>query len=275
MDKDISQLQQEQVKKLSELGEKLRHLREAQGLTLGQVAAITLIQSRLLSAIETGNIHQLPEPVYIRGFIKHYADALGLDGNEFSLAFPTELDLRIPKSSWKDLPAAQLRPVHLYVAYILLVMVAIKGLSYLMNQSAAWVNAGISGLPAEIQMPQTNSPESQPDLVMPSPASPKVEPVVPSKPVRIDVTVTDPSWIKIVADGKTQFQGLLPEGTKKTWTADTQLRIRAGNAGGVLVAYNKSQPQPLGNPGAVEERVYSVAQQAASLPGADPSLIAR
>jgi hypothetical protein len=44
-----------------------------------------------------------------------------------------------------------------------------------------------------------------------------------------------------VADGQTQFQGILPEGTKRTWEAKQELFVKAGNAGGVLMAVNDGQ----------------------------------
>jgi hypothetical protein len=72
--------------------------------------------------------------------------------------------------------------------------------------------------------------------------------------------------VRIKADGKTEFEGILTEGTQRTWTADSQITIRAGNAGAVMVAYNEGQSTRLGAPGAVEEVKFPTDQQAASLP---------
>jgi cytoskeletal protein RodZ len=75
--------QQEQIEKLEELGSRLRQCRTAQSLPIEEVAARTRIQARLLNAIEEGRLDQLPEPVYIKGFIKQFAEAVGLNGVEF------------------------------------------------------------------------------------------------------------------------------------------------------------------------------------------------
>jgi len=48
----------------------------------------------------------------------------------------------------------------------------------------------------------------------------------------------------------------LKPGTQKTWQAQEKLVFVAGNAGGLLVAYNNGQAQKLGEPGAVEELVW-------------------
>ncbi|HEY9734819.1 MAG TPA: DUF4115 domain-containing protein, partial [Trichocoleus sp.] len=78
-----------------------------------------------------------------------------------------------------------------------------------------------------------------------------------NRPIRVETTLTDQSWLRVVADGKTQFEGILQQGENRTWTADQQLTVRAGNAGGVVVSYNEGQAQALGKPGMVAEITYS------------------
>jgi hypothetical protein len=85
------------------------------------------------------------------------------------------------------------------------------------------------------------------------------------------VTLTAQSWLRIEVDGKTDFQGILPEGTQRTWTAASKLTVRAGNAGGVMVAYNDGTPTQMGEPGAVKELTFTAPQQSASLPSPIPS----
>ncbi|MBD1870602.1 helix-turn-helix domain-containing protein [Oculatella sp. FACHB-28] len=267
MNKDIvSQAEQNQSDKLSEIGAYLRQAREERLLTLEQVAAKTLIQARLLNAIEHGKLHQLPEPVYIRGFIKRYADALGLSGAEVANAFPAGSGLRTTQPSWKNSPAAQLRPIHLYLIYVLLIVAAVSGLSYLMSRSASWVSAETNNV---IQAPatETTTPEASPTA---SPAPQATTPAASDKPVRVAVTLTEQSWLRVEVDGQTDFQGILPEGTERTWTADSQLTVRAGNAGGVQVSYNDSKPESMGAAGNVEEVTFSASQDSASLPATAP-----
>lgn len=267
MNKDIvSQTEQNQSDKLSEIGAYLRQAREERLLTLDQVAAKTLIQARLLNAIEHGKLHQLPEPVYIRGFIKRYADALGLSGAEVANTFPTSSGLRATQPSWKSSPAAQLRPIHLYLVYILLIVAAVSGLSYLMSRSASWVSAETNNV---IQAPaaETTTPEASPTA---SPSPQAATPAASNKPVRVAVTLTEQSWLRVEVDGQTDFQGILPEGTERTWTADSQLTVRAGNAGGVQVSYNESTPESMGASGNVEEVTFSASQDSASLPATAP-----
>ena len=60
-------------------GEKLREAREAQGLSLAEIAARTRVPVRQLEAIEAGNDAALPSITYSVGFAKASARAVDLD----------------------------------------------------------------------------------------------------------------------------------------------------------------------------------------------------
>nr|WP_238392975.1 RodZ domain-containing protein [Myxacorys almedinensis] len=62
--------------------------RQHRSVSLQEVAAKTYIPLRLLNAIEAGRMDLLPEPVFVQGFIRRYADLLGLDGTSISKEFP-------------------------------------------------------------------------------------------------------------------------------------------------------------------------------------------
>ncbi|HCD09479.1 MAG TPA: DUF4115 domain-containing protein, partial [Thermoanaerobacter sp.] len=67
---------------MKELGEFLKSERIKMGLTLEEIQEITKIRIRYLKAIEDGDFSVMPALVYAKGFVKSYAEALGLDGNE-------------------------------------------------------------------------------------------------------------------------------------------------------------------------------------------------
>lgn len=66
----------EQDQKIRELGEKLKSIREAQGLSVNVISDITKIQKRYLQAIEAGELSELPAGPYVRGFIRQYCEFL-------------------------------------------------------------------------------------------------------------------------------------------------------------------------------------------------------
>lgn len=62
----------------------MRRARESQGKSIDEVVEATKIRSRYVQAIEEGNFDILPGKVYARGFIRTYANYLGLDGTALS-----------------------------------------------------------------------------------------------------------------------------------------------------------------------------------------------
>jgi cytoskeletal protein RodZ len=240
---------------LSELGILLRDTRIQRGFSLDAVASKTLIRASLLQAIEQGDLESLPEPVYIRGLIRRYGDCLGLDGETLASQFFTPL--KIQRRSWKESPAAQLRPLHLYAAYFLVLMAAVSGLSYLLKHSTPEASAlppldPLNQVATDgLSRVQASAREGSTPLDGPADLS------EPQFPIQVKMTLTSQSWLRITSDGNTEFEGILQPGDTRLWTADEALTIRAGNAGGVLVSLNEGQAETLGQPGMVTEVTFA------------------
>jgi Helix-turn-helix domain len=63
-----------------EIGNSLREARVRQGLDYPQVELATKIRARYIRALEEEQFEVLPSGTYIKGFMRSYADFLGLDG---------------------------------------------------------------------------------------------------------------------------------------------------------------------------------------------------
>jgi cytoskeleton protein RodZ len=63
-----------------EIGNSLREARYRQQLELSEVEQATKIRSRYLRALEEETFDALPAQTYVKGFLRTYADYLGLDG---------------------------------------------------------------------------------------------------------------------------------------------------------------------------------------------------
>jgi len=77
-----------------EIGSTLREARTRQGLELQDAAEATRIRVKFIAALEGERFGELPAEVYARGFLRTYADFLGLD----SELFVAELNARIEAS---------------------------------------------------------------------------------------------------------------------------------------------------------------------------------
>ena len=72
---------------LRDIGQSLKEAREAQNVALEDIAARTRITVRHLLALEEGNEADLPEVFYVRGFLKKYAEAVGLSPKDVADAY--------------------------------------------------------------------------------------------------------------------------------------------------------------------------------------------
>ena len=91
---------------LSELGQKLKQEREAQGITLEQIQQKTKISLHILKAIEEGNTSLLPHPVYVKGFVQDYARNLGLDWKEIGEQFANLYRAEDKHENLEELPTS-------------------------------------------------------------------------------------------------------------------------------------------------------------------------
>jgi hypothetical protein len=63
-----------------EIGSSLREARMRQGLDFNEMEFRTKVRAKYLRALEAEQFDQLPAHTYIKGFLRTYADALGMDG---------------------------------------------------------------------------------------------------------------------------------------------------------------------------------------------------
>ncbi|GAA6615124.1 helix-turn-helix domain-containing protein [Scytonema sp. NUACC26] len=288
----------------------LRQVREERAIRIDELAAYTRIRPVFLQALEEGRFEELPEPVYVQGFVRHYADAIGLDGTAIAQDFAS-ICSPPPETSQDDRELDKKPNIYipLAVPYILLLVAASFGLFYILNpprpvaesvsqkktsqlasekKTASKVVSEQSpkAFPVAQQSPTTipkpkasiapTSKTSQTGVTPTTNATPTPEasssaaiaptPTTSSSaaatsPVEVSIELQDESWLRVQVDGKTEFEGTLTKGERKSWTAKKELVIRSGNAGAVMVSTNNQQPTPLGSMGSVKQVKYTTSNQ--------------
>ena len=81
---------------MSDLGITFKNARESMGLTLEQIATETRIGTRFLEAIEAEKFNLLPGGIFSRGFVRSYAERLGLDPDKAVADFERLSNYREP-----------------------------------------------------------------------------------------------------------------------------------------------------------------------------------
>ncbi len=85
---------------MKDIGRELKAKREELGLSLAQAQADTKIRRRYLEALESGDDSPIPGEVYVKGFLRFYANYLGLDGWDMVRRY----------REWKEAAAADVAP---------------------------------------------------------------------------------------------------------------------------------------------------------------------
>ncbi|AFZ00307.1 helix-turn-helix domain-containing protein [Calothrix sp. PCC 6303] len=135
------QLTEKRSESLQEIGKQLRVARELRGLSLTELNTYTHVQIHLMEAIENGKWDELPEDVYVRGFIRVMANSLGLNGTNLAASLPQPEPVKAVLPSWYETGKKsssfdfQVNPMHLYLGYTVLVAGAVGGLSVMSQQA--------------------------------------------------------------------------------------------------------------------------------------------
>jgi len=166
----------------------LRAKREALGLTLKDVFALTRISVVNLEAIETGNFSALPVPLYARNFIKTYARILAVDSGPILEGYEAYISLlktnvpqvRVdnPEKGEKGQPIGKIshRKTYIITAVVIIAVIAVF---IIFKQCQR--GPGITG-----NQPVIPPVAVQPDVKTPEPAKEISEPVTAEtgKPVQ-------------------------------------------------------------------------------------------
>lgn len=132
-------------------GQRLQEERLSKGLSLDDVARATKIRVSFLQAIEKGDYQKLPSSAYVRGFVRNYAEYLGLSKRDILALFRREFDEEqvfrvLPESMSKkeDFPLRRVRMGQ--TIFGILSVVAILALYILYQYRFAFLNPPLTVL---------------------------------------------------------------------------------------------------------------------------------
>lgn len=249
-------------------GEKLREAREAQGLSLGEIAARTRIPLRQLEAIENSDYASLPSITYAVGFAKAYARAVGADEVAIAREVRGINETSVRRTEYEayeinDPARVPSRGVAMFGVVVALLLLIGAGIWYGTN----WFRGQDNAAP----------------LVVPSDAPPPAPVATTPAPVtgQVVLTANDDVWLRVYeADGtpkgKTLFENTLKPGDHFDVPADaTNPMINVGRPDKLQVTVNGTAVAPLGTGKvAIKDVPISAAAllaRAAPAPGATPA----
>jgi len=187
-----------------EIGTSLREARLRQGLDFPELEQGTKIRAKYLRALEDEQFDVLPAQTYVKGFLRSYAEYLGLDGqlyvDEYNSRFVVGEEEQ-PSRPRRSAPPP--RGVQVQSRVVLLTLLGIAAVTALVI--VAWTRGE----------PQKVPPVGLGSTQTPTPQTP-AKPAGPANTVRLIVRAKrGPCWLSVhrgSATGSILFQGTLDQG---------------------------------------------------------------
>jgi hypothetical protein len=215
-----------------EIGSSLREARLRQGLDFPEIEQATKVRGKYLRALEDEQFDVLPAQTYVKGFLRSYAEYLGLDGQLYVDEFNSRYVVgeEAPASPQVRRSPRRPRPPRVQSRVVLLTVLGIALVTALVF--AAWKRGGNPKQPIYGLNSQQQS------------TAPKVPATThrrARRPVRLVVrAVTGSSWIRVQRDpprGTLLYQNWLDIGQRRSFSG-RWLRLEARDPSALVLVLN-------------------------------------
>lgn len=265
------------------VGAYLRDLRIQRGVSVEEISRSTRVLTQYLEALETDAFQALPAPVFTKGFIRAYCQALGIAPDEALAIYEGRAgnggDLKPAQEPRAVQPVGGSEPVGRHetaenrsrgavlAGFVLLVVLGVALFAVTLWQQPARppqeVERGAepTATPLARALPPAEAPRPAPPVAPKPPAgAPKVEGPPPAiadvtSPYRLIARTSEVTWMRVrTEDGRTSEENI-PAGETREWISNRPFVLTIGNAGGVTLELNGRPVPRLGPSGAVIERL--------------------
>jgi len=274
----------------AKIGPVLEKARKERGLTLEEAEHATKIRKRYLVGLEREDYGVLPDSVYAQGFLKTYANYLGLDGEglarelrdrrrprrERALTYDyygtsrtSEFDEPLVSPGQfgrKDRRRISASTI-LTLLVALLALAAVAGSLYYVGRGAQSAGQNPPSQAGVANQQDANGQEPEPEEGTPARGTParggggENAAAAEPRPDSLSVVVTvegGPSWLSVMVDGELAYEQIAEPGFSRTFEGQRGISIKTGNAGAVGVEVNGQDLGRLGDSGEVLTRDFTL-----------------
>ncbi|MEW5948469.1 MAG: RodZ domain-containing protein [Thermodesulfobacteriota bacterium] len=264
---------------MESIGDYLRRERELRNITLEEVANATRINIGILRNIEEGQTERLPAEVFVRGFIRCYAQYIGLDPNDVLLRYhpqttpsehqeeagppPEKPEKKIWSFFSRHKKLIKISISIIIVVFLLSLVVNIGKKDTQKKEQPPLSKSSDQAHPQPIEAnrvvdqartdapEQTNIPAPQAKAQEP----PKLQNITPGhiyeKQHELRAVFKENTWVQAVIDEQNLQEYSFKAGETITWTMGNKIRLIIGNAGGMDLYLDGEQMKSLGDSGQV------------------------
>lgn len=236
------------------IGEALRAAREEQGRTIEEASRATRVRADYLRALEEERFDRIGGDVYAKGFLATYARWLGLDAEPLLERYRREVQRGdYDPHALVEHPVA--RPAKegatnwvMWAAVVVLVVLVGLGVigTFGGRTPPQATEPGIDGSPSPSATDRTEPASGSEETPTPSPTPTEVD---------LALLMEGSSWMRVQVDGEVVFEGTVPAGEQRSFSATSEVQMRLGNAGDVRLVLNGEDLGSIGGRGEVVEIV--------------------
>ena len=228
-------------KELFSFGRYLQSIRLEKKISLQKVSEETRIAIQNLKLIEKEDLEALPAEVFVRGFLRAFANAVGADAGEAVKLYDARLNLESKLSGagrfaggssikfWRNMALSVL-------AWLGVIALSLYGFSYFQSRvrlaetSEMHAIGDKSGDALTQDVQGSNAPESPRENQF--------------KKLRLTITAVEDLWIKVIIDNEAPNEYNLISGEQLELEASVGYNLLIGNAGGCELKLN-GKPVPI------------------------------
>lgn len=246
----------------------LKTLREASGLTTGDIFLKTRISSTILNAIENCEFQLLPAPVFSKKIIRIYAETIGIDAgiilahyqrhlDETQQVVPEEINIAKVQIAYDRKPFTR----YLLYAVPVVAIIAVVCIMYAFFREKETLQSNVAvekqqeAVPTPAPAVKEPPPEAVADVpraVPPAIAVQKESTQTPNNAhLNLLIEATEDTWLNITEDRNPPYQITLKKGGKLSRNAREFFVIDVGNAAGVNISFLGKSLGNLGRRGQV------------------------
>ena len=259
-----------------QIGALLERKRREKGLSLKEVEQATKIRTRYLEGLEREDYSMLPDTIYVHGFLKTYANFLGLDGERLARELreyqATNLEQQLVahdevsiSGEEPELPSVTLLGgverrrllgvTVLTAGLAMLVLAAVIGGLYFIGRGSQ-VSVETAGDESGSKSVQEEEQPAKEPVAVQETTSPVGE--ATTQAVRVTLKVIDnPTGLTVYTDQNVADSRVAQPGFSQTFEANNAVTVSAANAGAVEVEVNGRGLGRLGSSGQGATRTFT------------------
>ncbi len=255
------------------IGATLKDARAQRSISLEDVHAKIKIHPRVLQLLEENKFDKLPSPLFVKSFLRSYAEFLELNAGELIESYekegrkepeqvlfikPAEMREKIRRRESFD------KKIYRVPLFIILTAGAVWGAFYFAKHAGG--PATSAAFSQKRTDPKKSLPAGQTGAALQAKSDGWIRSVAQgnfpnldkTSSLKLKVKALDNVWLRVTCDGKVLFQSILKRGSSEVWTATSSIEVWTGNSSNMALSLNGFS---LGSPGRGVVKKLTVSHQ--------------